>query len=395
MLLSVAAYAVGLPDLANGDRSPLVLSFAAPVAAATGISMFQLVTGDALLPRAVVFLSAACLVPWYAACARLASQAHDRARQRDRLLVVADADEAQYLRDDLGRQPERPAQLVGVLDVDAARCDMPSDGPVVRAAAERQATAVVLDRTAQLDESVVAQAALLHERGLRIRTLTGFYEEWLGKLPIGELERLALMFDIAEVHRARYARATRLLDLVLATVGTVVLAVSLPFVLLGNVIANRGPLLYRQLRTGRNGRTFNILKFRTMRPAGDHLVNEWTTEDDPRITPFGRLMRRTHLDELPQVVNVLRGDLSLVGPRPEQPHYVAELVEKIPFYDLRHLVRPGITGWAQVKYGYAGNESDALEKLQYEFFYLRHQSLALDVRILMRTLRGVASLGGR
>ncbi len=124
------------------------------------------------------------------------------------------------------------------------------------------------------------------------------------------------------------------------------------------------------------------------RPSGD-LANEWTTEDDPRITRFGRVLRKTHLDELPQVVNILQGDLGVVGPRPEQPHYVAELEDKLPFYALRHLVRPGLTGWAQVKYGYAGNETDALEKLQYEFWYLRHQSLRTDARIIGRTIRSV------
>jgi lipopolysaccharide/colanic/teichoic acid biosynthesis glycosyltransferase len=164
---------------------------------------------------------------------------------------------------------------------------------------------------------------------------------------------------------------------------------------LANLKGNRGPLLYRQERVGKGGAIFTILKFRTMtpRPSGD-LVNEWTVEDDPRITPVGRLLRRSHLDELPQVVNVLRGDLSIVGPRPEQPHYVAELSEKLPFYGLRHLVRPGLTGWAQVKYGYAGNESDALEKLQYEFWYLRHQSLRTDVRIVGRTIRSVLGSEG-
>ena len=125
------------------------------------------------------------------------------------------------------------------------------------------------------------------------------------------------------------------------------------------------------------------------------MADEWTGEDDPRITRFGRVLRRTHLDELPQVVNILRGELSVVGPRPEQPHYVEQLTEKLPFYAMRHLVRPGLTGWAQVKYGYAGDERDALEKLQYEFFYLRRQSLDFDLRIVGRTLRSVIGGDGR
>jgi lipopolysaccharide/colanic/teichoic acid biosynthesis glycosyltransferase len=140
-----------------------------------------------------------------------------------------------------------------------------------------------------------------------------------------------------------------------------------------------------------------MLKFRTMRggPTEDADVSEWTVEGDARITGFGRMLRNTHLDELPQVVNILRGDLSVVGPRPEQPQLVAELVDKLPFYRLRHLVRPGLTGWAQVKFHYASTEADTLEKLQYEFFYLRRQSLGLDLRIVLRTVREVAGGRGR
>jgi lipopolysaccharide/colanic/teichoic acid biosynthesis glycosyltransferase len=205
-----------------------------------------------------------------------------------------------------------------------------------------------------------------------------------------------LLFDIREVHGARYLRVKRLADLMVGLVGTVVLALAIPFILVGNVMANRGPLFYRQPRVGKNGRLFEVVKFRTMRASNDQeLANEWTREDDPRITRFGRVLRRTHLDELPQVFNIVRGDLSLVGPRPEQQHYVEELSQKLPFYSLRHLVRPGLTGWAQVKYGYAGDERDALEKLQYEFWYLEHQSLALDLRIVGRTIRSVIGRGGR
>jgi len=184
----------------------------------------------------------------------------------------------------------------------------------------------------------------------------------------------------------------RLVDVVAGLLSAVVLVVALPVVLVGDLVANRGPLLYRQQRVGKNGRLFTIFKLRTMRPTSgaDQLPDEWTQEDDPRITPFGHLLRRTHVDELPQALNILRGDL-----RPEQPRYVEELVGKLPFYDLRHLVRPGLTGWAQVKYGYAGDERDALEKLQYEFWYLRHQSLALDARIVGRTARSILRGAGR
>jgi lipopolysaccharide/colanic/teichoic acid biosynthesis glycosyltransferase len=282
--------------------------------------------------------------------------------------------------------------VVAGLTVEAAEGAVGAELPLLAALRDHTPTVLVLDRAAQDADGIVAQAAVLHERGVRVRTLSGFYEEWLGKLPVSELERASLFFDIGELHRARYGRAKRLLDVPLALAGVVVLAVVAPVVWVANRFGNRGPLLYRQERVGKGGRTFVLLKLRTMTPGAPS--GEWTAEADPRVTPVGRILRRTHLDELPQVLNVLRGDLSVVGPRPEQPRYVAELSDKLPFYRLRHLVRPGLTGWAQVKYGYAGSESAALEKLQYEFWYLRHQSLRTDARIIGRTARSVMGSEG-
>jgi lipopolysaccharide/colanic/teichoic acid biosynthesis glycosyltransferase len=172
-----------------------------------------------------------------------------------------------------------------------------------------------------------------------------------------------------------------------------VLVVLVPLVWLGNLVANRGPLFFHQARTGKGGQPFDMLKLRTMRPGSSD--GSWTAERDPRITPLGRVLRVTHVDELPQAVNIFRGDLSVVGPRPEQPRYVTELNEKLPFYDLRHLVRPGLTGWAQVKYGYGSDDADALEKVQYDFYYLRHQNLKMDLRIVGRTMRSVLRGRGR
>jgi lipopolysaccharide/colanic/teichoic acid biosynthesis glycosyltransferase len=284
--------------------------------------------------------------------------------------------------------------VVAVMRLDEA-VGQAGEEPLVDRAIADEATVLVLPNIAHDAPRLVDQAAVLHESGLRVRSLSQFYEDWLGKLPIGELERVSLMFDIGEVHGARYAQAKRLLDIACGVVGTIALLPVMLFVLCGNRLGNRGPLFFRQERVGRDGRVFTMLKFRTMRERGGEPDNEWTSENDPRITPFGRFLRRSHVDELPQMVNIVRGDLSLVGPRPEQPHYVEELRAKIPFYDLRHLVRPGATGWAQVKFGYAGDEHDALEKLQYEFYYLRHQSLSFDLRIIARTARELLSQGGR
>ena len=228
----------------------------------------------------------------------------------------------------------------------------------------------------------------------RIRTLSLFYEQWLDRLPIAELERISLMFDVGEVHRERYARRKRVVDMAIALVALPVLVTAVPVVAVGNLVANRGPLMFRQARVGKGGREFSILKFRTMKGTGSG-PGRWTLDEDPRVTPWGRMMRRSHIDELPQLINVLKGELSIVGPRPEQPHYVSELTAKLPFYQLRHLVQPGLTGWAQVNQGYAATTGDALEKLQYEFWYLRHQRMAVDLRIMLRTVRAVTGGRGR
>jgi lipopolysaccharide/colanic/teichoic acid biosynthesis glycosyltransferase len=404
LLLCLAAYSAGLPEQPRTRLGALRAALLATAVAALLMSAVQLFAGDALLPRFVVLGSALVLVPWFMLCAALEHDAEGRAGERDRVLVVATGDEVAALEADLASAAERPALVVGWLspfeatsvaaDPDAD-LDLPPTQPVVEMARERGATVIVLSRVAQSDDDIVLQASQLHEAGVRIRTLSLFYEQWLGKLPIAELERFSLLFDIGELHTAGYARVKRVLDVALALVGFVALVLLTPVVLVGNLFANRGPLFYCQPRVGRGGSTFPILKFRTMRACPPAEAGDWTAEHDVRVTPFGGLLRRTHLDELPQVWNILRGDLSVVGPRPEQPQVVAELTGKIPFYRLRHLVRPGLTGWAQVKYQYAGTEAETLEKLQYEFFYLRRQALGLDLRIVGRTARSVVGREGR
>lgn len=390
--LGVIAYGLGLPDLPRSARSAFSTSVAAVLLGCLSVSVVQLVVGDALLPRFVVFGSAALLLPWFLAMSALGAAGRVAAETRDRVLLVSDEPTAELVALELADRPEKPATVIGNLTAEEAARVAERRRPLVEAATAAAATVVVLDHHGTADERVVDQAAVLHEAGVRVRTLSLFYEEWMGKLPVADLERVSLFFDIGELHRARFARLKRVVDVVTGVVGCVVLVAVVPFVLAGNLVANRGSLFYTQPRVGRRGRVFTIVKFRTMVPGRG---GAWTVENDPRITRFGHVLRRSHLDELPQMWNILRGDLSLVGPRPEQPAYVTELVAKVPFYDLRHLVRPGLTGWAQVKTGYGSTDLDAIEKLQYEFHYLRRQDLMFDLRIVGRTIRSVLQRGGR
>jgi lipopolysaccharide/colanic/teichoic acid biosynthesis glycosyltransferase len=391
VLIWVSTYAAGIPDEVLSGGEALVRATAALCASAGIVSLFALLAGTPLLPRFVVLTSVALVAPLDASVSLLVRKSRRRASEAERVLAIVDDAEARLLEAELGRNPERRAVLVSSSNAAFMHADRDARYLEELVAHER-ATLLVLDRAAQADDKLVAEVAALHRAGIRVRTLSLFYDEWLGKLPVAELERISLLFDIHELHRPSYPPVKRVLDVAISIPGVILFALVTPFVALANIVANPGPLLYRQLRVGKDGNEFTILKFRTMAPGGDV---RWTAKSDPRLGRLGRVMRRSHVDELPQFVNVLRRDLSVVGPRPEQPRYVESLREKIPYYDVRHLVRPGMTGWAQVKYGYGGSESDALEKLQYEFFYLRHQSLLLDLRIVGRTLRSIVGRRGR
>lgn len=389
----LVGYAVGLPELARSRTGAAVRAVTATAAAFGVISVIQGMLATPLLPRSSLIVIGLLCPIWTVIAWNLAGDASSRAANRDRVYLVVDRPEdAAGVEADLAVVAESPATIVGSSTLDEVL--RAGADPLVRnAALAAEATILVLDAASQAYAPLVDQAADLHRLGVRVRTLSLFYEEWIGKLPHSELARVSLLFDVGELHRARYVRAKRVVDVAFAGAGLLALAPIALVVAALNPVFNRGPLIYRQPRIGRHGTEFVIYKLRTMKPSD--AGSAWTSEDDDRITPLGRILRRTHLDELPQVVNMLRGDLSLVGPRPEQPHYVSELSDKIAFYDVRHIVRPGLTGWAQVKQGYASDHDDAFEKLQYDFYYLRRQGVALDAEIIRRTVRGVVRGDGR
>jgi lipopolysaccharide/colanic/teichoic acid biosynthesis glycosyltransferase len=389
-VLILAAYVVGLPNVPAARGRVLSAAFAAFAAALT-MSVVQLVLATELLPRFVAFATAFGLTIWWAYFSHVHAEKLAANLDNDRVVFVGTQAEGERLGADTA-EAEVPATVVGVVAPGDVRPLSPTDAPLVDFVVEQRASVLVLGRGAINDRAIVKQASTLHESGVRVRSLEAFYADWLAMLPVTELARISLMFDIGEIHEQSYPRVKRMLDIAMALCCALAFVIVLPFVLLGNLVANRGPLLYRQPRVGRNHREFQILKFRSMRSSDS---TDWTTPNDPRVTPFGRVLRVTHLDELPQFINILRGDLSFVGPRPEQPNYVAQLSECLPYYELRHLVRPGLTGWAQVKYPYGATEHDALRKLQYDFYYLGHQHLSFDLRVIARTLRSLVNAGGR
>jgi exopolysaccharide biosynthesis polyprenyl glycosylphosphotransferase len=224
---------------------------------------------------------------------------------------------------------------------------------------------------------------------VRLWELSGFYEDVFGHVAVADINASWFQYIMHPNFRAIGPGAKRGLDIAVATL-TLLLAAPLLAVLALIIRRDGGPVLFRQTRIGEGGKPLTVYKLRTMR-VGDasQQYTDWASKDDPRITRIGRLLRRTHLDELPQLVNVLRGDMTLVGPRPEQPEFVDRLEEIITFYARRHLVKPGLTGWAQVRCGYAGSDIGSAWKLSHDLYYIKHRSLAFDLAILCETVRTV------
>jgi lipopolysaccharide/colanic/teichoic acid biosynthesis glycosyltransferase len=393
--LSIAAIA-GIPDEAD-DIQPALLRSLLAGGIATGLWLvLQAIIPD-LLPRRVILSNAVIQPVWSFVCANIVLRQQRQQQLNDRICAVVSSRDAVSLRADCDRNfpvSERSFHLAEIVTVDEV-FEMGSPALVLGRLTDSEPSLVVLSDDAAAIPRVVDAVTVLHRNGVKVRTLAQFYEEYIGKESLSELTKMTMLFDVRTVHFTTYRRTKRVIDIVCALVGLVAAVVLVPFVLIGNLLGNRGRLFYSQPRVGRDGELFDILKFRTMRPNADDSTLTWTSPADRRITPFGRFLRRSHLDELPQCINILRDELSVVGPRPEQPHYVEELIHKEAAYDLRHLVTPGLTGWAQIKHRYAATEAEAIEKLQYDLYYLRNQSLALDLRILSRTVRSVVRQHGR
>jgi len=323
-------------------------------------------------------------------CGAAAARAIElRVRRASRLVYLIGSDEQRH---DLQRQARRHGDMrvVGFARPGELKATGRNAGRLAEQIEQAGPTSVVLSGEAMRDATICAAASLCNLRGRRVRALGSFYEEQFKRIPLSDLTPSWFLFDIAEIHRPRlYAASRRGFEVLFAAGSLLLLAPLLALIAAAIASSSRGPVLFRQVRVGRADEPFTVVKFRTMRPAGEAAPQAWATSEDARITSVGRWLRRFRLDELPQLWNVLRGQLSLMGPRPEQVEIARDLESKIPFYAARHVVRPGLTGWAQVNCGYAGSLDGTLEKLQFDLYYVKHQSLRLDLLILASTLRAM------
>jgi exopolysaccharide biosynthesis polyprenyl glycosylphosphotransferase len=237
----------------------------------------------------------------------------------------------------------------------------------------------------------------LLDQGFTIREYTQVFEEITYRVPIQFVGKdFYKYFPFSRSNQnTLYLFFQRTFDIIFSILGLIFGLCIVPLIILGNLIANKGPLFYFQERVGQNGKLFQIVKLRSMIVDAETGGAKWAQKNDSRITKFGVFLRRSRIDEIPQFINVLRGDMSIIGPRPERPFFVTELSRIIPFYETRHIVKPGLTGWAQVNTRYGSSVDDSLTKLQYDLFYIKHRSVFLDINIIVKTLSTILYYRGQ
>jgi sugar transferase (PEP-CTERM system associated) len=231
-------------------------------------------------------------------------------------------------------------------------------------------------------------------RGVEIEEVGSLLERLTGKLQLEGLRPSNLLFCEGFNMKQSLQVTQRIASTIIALTGLLLFLPFFPFVALAIKLSSKGPIFFSQTRVGLENRTFKVHKFRTMFVDAEAKGARWATKDDPRVTRLGGFLRKTRIDEVPQLWNVLRGEMSFVGPRPERPEFTSWLAEEIPFYNLRHMVRPGLTGWAQVRYGYGATLAESREKLSYDLYYLKHKSMGLDLLIMFETIKTIVRRRG-
>ncbi len=256
---------------------------------------------------------------------------------------------------------------------------------------------IASQKTENFTVNLYNQLLILLESGYTIKEYIQVFEDMTQRIPIHQFNRdFYKYFPFSRSNQNRfYLMVNRILNILISIVGLTIGILILPLILIGNLIGNRGQLFYTQTRIGHKGEPFKIFKLRSMVADAELNGAVFSTQNDQRINKFGKFLRKTRLDEIPQFYNILIGDMSFIGPRPERPFFVAQLSNSIPFYDTRHVIKPGITGWAQVNYAYGESLDDSLIKLQYDLYYIKHRSFFLDLNVVIKTFSTVLFYRGQ
>src|SRR6185312_7275268 len=253
---------------------------------------------------------------------------------------------------------------------------------------------IIIAMESQRGELPVEELLALRFQGIVVEEVGTLRERLSGKIQLDGLRPSSFLYSEGFRIRSSQQFTRRVISMCAAAIGLLLCLPFIPLIMLMVRLSSPGPIFFRQTRVGVGGKNFNVIKFRTMRTDAEAKGAQWATKNDPRVTKIGMFMRKTRLDEIPQLWNILRGDMDFVGPRPERPEFIPMLSENLPFYYLRHLIRPGLTGWAQIRYGYGATLAETKEKLEYDLYYLKHMSLGLYLFVMFETIKTISRRRG-
>jgi sugar transferase (PEP-CTERM system associated) len=375
------------------SRMLIVLSVIAFLLAALGYAFPTFLLGRRVFVVGLIILTVA-LLSWRAAYSWLVRKPY----LREHVYVLGAGDRARGLIEAIRQRPDVPMEIIGWA------------GALGNGSLTRETLAEAVDglrSKGKVDRVIVAlndrrgtlpvrELLELRLHGVRVEDSASVMEKISGKIAVDELHPSSMIFSDGFRVNAGSFIARRCVSILVSLTGLLLVLPLIPLIVLAIKLTSDGPVLFRQERVGRLGETFTLFKFRTMRQDAEHGTGPvWASNNDPRITPVGRFLRKSRLDEIPQLWNVLKGNMGFVGPRPERPEFVQWLTEAIPYYHLRHMIRPGVTGWAQVQYQYGASLEQSKQKLQYDLYYIKHMSVMLDLVILFKTVKTVIAARGQ
>jgi sugar transferase (PEP-CTERM system associated) len=367
-------------------RLLLVLGLLAILLSAMMFIYPDIAIGRYILPLGLIFLTAA-LLAWRSAYERIISSP----MFREHVYVLGDGELAHRIANTIRTRKDSGMELIGTghnLEEAMDRKELRLYG-LSLSRKRKPVDRVIVAFQDRRDKLPISELLRLRFEGVVIEEAGTLLERLSGRLQLDQLRPSSFIYANGFRLRPTQQISRRVASMFAAGVGLILFLPFLPIVVALVRLSSSGPILFRQTRVGLRDRNFTVLKFRTMIQNAEATGAKWATKNDPRVTRIGRFMRKTRLDEVPQLWNVLRGDMNFVGPRPERPEFVPLLSQEMPYYHLRHMIRPGLTGWAQVRYGYGGTVDETRHKLEFDLYYLKHMSLGLDLLIMFQTVKTI------
>lgn len=391
-------YISGLYDLTLARNNQLFYSTLFKVliiAAILSITFFYLMPYFGIAPKTNLFLNLAVFAVIFPFWRQLFNYFIKSSAFMHNILIIGKTNEAKELYEYIKENPQLGYYPKKILDYQEVHLIFDLVENIVKENIQTIVTAI----NPHKDSALIRNLYQCLPLKISLIDLPSFYERIIGKIPVSAIEEIWFLENLMNNDKKLYESIKRILDILGSLIFGIITLPLYPIIALLIKIDSPGPVFYKQKRVGQDGKIFTLVKFRSMIQDAEKYGAQWTTENDSRVTRVGNFLRKTRLDELPQLWNVLKGEMSFVGPRPERPEIAfgkdLNLQKQIPFYQIRHLIKPGLTGWAQINFRYGASVEDSLEKLQYDIYYLKNYSFTLDLAIVLKTIKTILSRAGR